>query len=345
MPRSLVGSQVSRSGRAGVHAGRSRGRSPRAGATRSGATGRAASRTASASASRSSVDGPWSAGSRASRSTSQPRGADSRSLCVVAQVVGVRLGVGGQRAEDRRLVGVDVGQRRDRGSTAGRARTAAGRTHVADGTSERATARIRLAAWIKRVRRAGRDVRGIRDRRGRGMRGPAVTPTVPGRPERPPPASASTTSRSASSPRSTSRWQDRLGLVEYAVEDTPQIPDDWTSATVPLSSLVRGSGATPTRLVLFRRPIEHRCETRARSRGAAADRRRRAGRGAPRHRRRGGRPALRRRAVAGPTAGPVAPAAPGRCAAGPSAAAPMRPPARWSRRRRPPTCAPAATLS
>ena len=59
------------------------------------------------------------------------------------------------------------------------------------------------------------------------------------------------------------RWQDRLGLVEYAVEDAPQIPDDWRSGTVPLSSLVRGSGATPTRLVLFRRPIEHRCETRS----------------------------------------------------------------------------------
>ena len=59
------------------------------------------------------------------------------------------------------------------------------------------------------------------------------------------------------------RWQDRLGLVEYAVEDAPQIPDDWGSSTVPLSSLVRGTGATPTRLVVFRRPIEHRCETRS----------------------------------------------------------------------------------
>ena len=59
------------------------------------------------------------------------------------------------------------------------------------------------------------------------------------------------------------RWQDRLGLVEYAVEDAPQIPDDWSSGTVPLSSLVRGSGATPTRLVLFRRPIEHRSENRS----------------------------------------------------------------------------------
>ena len=59
------------------------------------------------------------------------------------------------------------------------------------------------------------------------------------------------------------RWQDRLGLVEYAVEDAPQVPDDWTPETVPLSSLIRGSGTTPTRLVIFRRPIEHRCETRA----------------------------------------------------------------------------------
>jgi predicted Zn-dependent protease with MMP-like domain len=59
------------------------------------------------------------------------------------------------------------------------------------------------------------------------------------------------------------RWADRLGLVEYAVEDAPQIPDDWTTGTVPLSSLIRGSGGEPTRLVLFRRPIEHRSETRA----------------------------------------------------------------------------------
>ena len=58
------------------------------------------------------------------------------------------------------------------------------------------------------------------------------------------------------------RWSDRLGLVEYAVEDAPLIPDDW-AGNVPLSSLVRGSGTQATRLVLFRRPIEHRCETRS----------------------------------------------------------------------------------
>ena len=56
------------------------GRPSSAAATGAGA-GRAASRTASASASRSSLAGPGRRGSGASRSTSQPRGADSRSLC------------------------------------------------------------------------------------------------------------------------------------------------------------------------------------------------------------------------------------------------------------------------
>lgn len=95
------------------------------------------------------------------------------------------------------------------------------------------------------------------------MRGPAVLPRTPGRPELP-------TARERFDDLALGivttidlRWQDELGLVEYAVEDAPQIPDDWESDTVPLSSLVRGSGATPTRLVLFRRPIEHRCDSRA----------------------------------------------------------------------------------
>jgi hypothetical protein len=59
------------------------------------------------------------------------------------------------------------------------------------------------------------------------------------------------------------RWHDELGLIEFAVEETPIVPDDWDAPTVPLASLVRGSGKEPTRLVLFRRPIELRCETRS----------------------------------------------------------------------------------
>ena len=60
-----------------------------------------------------------------------------------------------------------------------------------------------------------------------------------------------------------SRWHAELGLVEFAVEEAPMVPDDWGADTVPLASLVRGTGGTPTRLVLFRRPIELRAETRS----------------------------------------------------------------------------------
>ena len=95
------------------------------------------------------------------------------------------------------------------------------------------------------------------------MRGPAILPKHPGRPYGRTPRERFDDLVLDIVTDIDRRWQDRLGLVEYAVEDAPQIPDDWTSGTVPLSSLVRGSGATPTRLVVFRRPIEHRCETRA----------------------------------------------------------------------------------
>jgi predicted Zn-dependent protease with MMP-like domain len=95
------------------------------------------------------------------------------------------------------------------------------------------------------------------------MRGPAVLPRRPGTPEL-------RTSRERFDDlvlqvvtEVDDRWQERLGLVEYAVEDAPQVPDDWDSDTVPLASLVRRTGGRPTRLVLFRRPIEHRCESRS----------------------------------------------------------------------------------
>ncbi|MFT4009773.1 MAG: metallopeptidase family protein [Nocardioidaceae bacterium] len=58
------------------------------------------------------------------------------------------------------------------------------------------------------------------------------------------------------------RWSNEFGLVEFAVEETPMLPDDWQADTVPLGSLVRGVGVKPSRLVLFRRPIELRSETR-----------------------------------------------------------------------------------
>ena len=106
----------------------------------------------------------------------------------------------------------------------------------------------------------------IRDRRGRGARGPRVLPASgpgdlgvrpqPGRRER------FDTLVLGIVADVDERWQQRLGLVEYAVEDTPLVPDDWGDESVPLSSLIRGTGSQPTRLVLFRRPIEHRAGSR-----------------------------------------------------------------------------------
>jgi len=92
------------------------------------------------------------------------------------------------------------------------------------------------------------------------MRGPAIAPALPGRPELPTRGERFDELVLETVRDIDTRWQDRLGLVEYAVEDTPQLPDDWSGETVPLASLVRGQGTTPTRLVLFRRPIEHRTE-------------------------------------------------------------------------------------
>jgi len=59
-----------------------------------------------------------------------------------------------------------------------------------------------------------------------------------------------------------SRWTEELATVELAVEDIPVLPRTWVAPRVPLASLVPATQTTPTRLVLFRRPIEHRAETR-----------------------------------------------------------------------------------
>ncbi|VXB11580.1 conserved hypothetical protein [Nocardioides sp. AX2bis] len=94
------------------------------------------------------------------------------------------------------------------------------------------------------------------------MRGPAILPRVPGRPETPTRADRFDAMVLASVSGIEDRWRERLGLVEYAVEDAPQVGADWGSSPVPLSALVHASGATPARVVLFRRPLELRAEDR-----------------------------------------------------------------------------------
>lgn len=96
------------------------------------------------------------------------------------------------------------------------------------------------------------------------MRGPGVVPRVPGRPELRTRRQRFDDLALAIVTEIDARWQDRLGRVEYAVEEMPVVPQGWDpTEPLPLAGLVRGSGSTPTRLVIFRRPIEHRAETRS----------------------------------------------------------------------------------
>ena len=102
-----------------------------------------------------------------------------------------------------------------------------------------------------------------RDRRGRGQRGPGIVPSRPGTPVGRTPRQRFDAIVLAAAANLEDRWHRRLGLVEYAVEEAPMLPDDWGDGPVPLGALVRGSGTSPTRLVLFRRPIEHRAGDRS----------------------------------------------------------------------------------
>ena len=103
-----------------------------------------------------------------------------------------------------------------------------------------------------------------RDRRGRGLRGPEFGLGAPG--GRVP---AHRTARELFDQVAVdvmsdveSRWSDELAPVELAVEDIPVLPRTWVAPRVPLAALVPATQTTPPRLVLFRRPIEHRAESR-----------------------------------------------------------------------------------
>ena len=111
---------------------------------------------------------------------------------------------------------------------------------------------------------AGRS--GLRDRRGRGLRGPdfRAGPLAPSGV----PAHRSRSDRFDALALAVlddveSRWVDRLPPLDLAVEEVPALPEDWSSDRVPLGSLTPATPTTRARIVLFRRPIEHRAEDRA----------------------------------------------------------------------------------
>lgn len=104
-----------------------------------------------------------------------------------------------------------------------------------------------------------------RDRRGRGRRGPLALPGPLS------PAAPSVTADRREEfdalvvsmvDRLAARWEKELHDVEFGTEDVPQLPETWHDEPVPLGSLVRANGETPTRIVVFRRPVELRAKTR-----------------------------------------------------------------------------------
>ncbi|MCX6397020.1 MAG: metallopeptidase family protein [Propionibacteriales bacterium] len=103
-----------------------------------------------------------------------------------------------------------------------------------------------------------------RDRHDRGMRGPAfgTSPLAPtGVPARRNAAEHFDTVALRVMHAVVSRWLAELGDVELAVEEVPVITETWQAGTVPLAAYLDRTATTAPRLVLFRRPLEHRAET------------------------------------------------------------------------------------
>lgn len=104
-----------------------------------------------------------------------------------------------------------------------------------------------------------------RDRRGRGWRGPLALPgplTPAGVAGRPPPSVRFDELVRAGAQRLRRHLPGLLDRVEFAVEDTPLLPDDW-SAEVPLGTHVQPGRASHAQVVVYRLPVLQRAHDRA----------------------------------------------------------------------------------
>lgn len=97
-----------------------------------------------------------------------------------------------------------------------------------------------------------------RDRHGRGLRGPVMpgarTPGYVSRPEAFVDAVQDAVSRVQRS------CPEALGGIDIGIEDVPRGPS--SNGGVPLAVAIEAVGSYPARIVIFRRPLEHRSATR-----------------------------------------------------------------------------------
>lgn len=106
-----------------------------------------------------------------------------------------------------------------------------------------------------------------RDRHGRGLRGPLALPNpLSRRPADPPrpatPGEAFGEAVQAAVERVARSCPEALVDVAFSVEDVPVLPRSWTGAQVPLALAVEADADHPARVVVYRRPLEHRASSR-----------------------------------------------------------------------------------
>lgn len=107
-----------------------------------------------------------------------------------------------------------------------------------------------------------------RERHGRGLRGPMAAPNpltgapVPLR-QRPGPADFFTDCLRASIARTARVCPRALVGIDIGYEEVPGNLDAWQSTRVPLAAAVPARAGQSGQVVLFRRPLEHRANSRA----------------------------------------------------------------------------------
>lgn len=104
-----------------------------------------------------------------------------------------------------------------------------------------------------------------RDRHSRGLRGPLALPNAHG------PTARLDRTRSrelvfteavaASAARITRHCPEALRGVELGIEEVPHLPTAWSGNQVPLAAAVEATDDRPARVVVYRRPLEHRAHS------------------------------------------------------------------------------------
>jgi hypothetical protein len=106
-----------------------------------------------------------------------------------------------------------------------------------------------------------------RDRHGRGLRGPLALPNpltgapVPLR-QRPRPAEYFTACVAAAVARVADTCPRALVGIDIGVEDVPTVAGQWSRDRVPLAAAMTPQPPRHGQVVLFRRPLEHRAQSR-----------------------------------------------------------------------------------